>query len=117
MAGRDSTIENVYQGRRATLEAVRATSTGTAHTWYDDNEGVNTVKHPATPETGPMPPMAQPSNEGSVDTATLDLLASWRLEDATANPEEIRAAELELTEFKRAMNDSRAQAGEPVLYP
>ena len=75
------------------------------------------MKHQTTPETAPLPPMAQPSNDSSIDTATLELLASWRRQDATDNPEEIRAAEQELAEFKRAMNDNRALAGEPLLYP
>jgi hypothetical protein len=47
-------------------------------------------------------------NQGSIDTATLDLLASWREADATDNPNEILAAERELAEFKRAMNQNRA---------
>ena len=64
-----------------------------------------------------MPPTAQPSNTGSIDTATLELLASWRAEDATSNPEELRAAEQELADFKKAMNENRARAGEPLLYP
>jgi hypothetical protein len=61
--------------------------------------------------------MGQPSANDSVDTTTLDLLASWRRLDATDDPEEIRAAEQELAEFKRAMNDSRAVADELTLYP
>jgi hypothetical protein len=56
-------------------------------------------------------------NTGSIDTASLKLLASWRLQDATDDPEEVRAAEQELAEFKKAMNDARAAAGEPPLYP
>ena len=67
--------------------------------------------------TDATPPMGQPSANDSVDTTTLDLLASWRRLDATDDPEEIRAAEQELAEFKRAMNDSRALAGELILYP
>jgi ribosomal protein S12 methylthiotransferase accessory factor YcaO len=60
--------------------------------------------------------MAPPSANSAVDTATLELLQGWRLQDATDNPEEVRAAEQELTEFKRAMNESRTLAGEPLLY-
>ena len=75
------------------------------------------MKQPATPERAPMPPMAQPSINDPVDTATLELLAGWRIEDVTDNPEELRAAEQELTEFKRAMNNTRASAGEPLLFP
>jgi hypothetical protein len=68
-------------------------------------------------ETAPVPQIVRRSDNGSLDTATLELLASWRLQDATEDPEEIRAAEQELTEFKRAMNENRALAGEHLLYP
>jgi hypothetical protein len=64
-----------------------------------------------------MPPLAEPSIKNPIDTATLDLFAKWRAEDTTDDPEEIRKAEQELAEFKVAMNENRAQAGEPVLYP
>jgi hypothetical protein len=50
-----------------------------------------------------------------IDNATLQLLASWRVEDATKNPEHVQAAEDELGEFKRAMNENRTASGEPVL--
>ena len=63
------------------------------------------------------PPFGPPSGSGVIDTATLDLLKAWRLQDATDSPEEIRAAESELAEFKRAMNETRASAGEPILFP
>lgn len=75
------------------------------------------MKQPATPERASTQPMARLSNDDPVDTATLELLASWRLQDATDNPEELRAADQELAEFKRAMNDARTSAGEPLLYP
>ena len=52
-------------------------------------------------------PSDQPPVNGSIDAATLELLASWRRQDATDDPEEIRAAEQELAEFKKAMNDAR----------
>jgi hypothetical protein len=74
------------------------------------------MKQQTTSESSPVPPLAQPSS-GAVDTATLELLARWKQEDATKNPEEVRAAERELREFKEAMNESRAEAGESVLYP
>jgi hypothetical protein len=60
--------------------------------------------------------MAPPSGNSTIDIATLELLQSWRLQDATDNPEEIRTAEQELAEFKRAMNENRTLAGEPLLY-
>jgi hypothetical protein len=66
----------------------------------------------------PIGPLAeQPSSNGAIDTATLELLAGWRLEDSTDDLEDIRAAERELAEFKRAMNENRTASGEPLLYP
>jgi hypothetical protein len=61
--------------------------------------------------------MVQPSSSGAVDTAISELLSKWKQEDATKNLEEVRAAERALSEFKKAMNESRAEAGEPLLYP
>ena len=68
-------------------------------------------------EATSVPPIAQSSAKDSIDSATLELLANWRREDATKNPEEIQAAEKELAEFKKAMNDNRVRSGEPLLYP
>jgi hypothetical protein len=51
-----------------------------------------------------------------MDTATLDLLASWRLEDSNPTSDQIREAEEQLREFKRAMNENRTSAGESNLY-
>jgi hypothetical protein len=75
------------------------------------------MKQFATSEATPAPPGAPLSASGSIDTATLDLLEAWRLQDATDDLEQLRAAEHELTEFKRAMNEGRTLAGEPLLYP
>jgi hypothetical protein len=75
------------------------------------------MKQQATSGTAPTPPLTQSSAPGSIDTATLELLASWRAQDATDNAEELRAAEEELADFKKAMNDNRARSGEPRLYP
>ncbi len=47
-------------------------------------------------------------------TNVAELLQSWIDEDATDDPDEIRVAEQELAEFKRAMNENRA--GERPLY-
>lgn len=58
----------------------------------------------------PQPPLS------AIDTATLELLTSWRAQDATDNPEELRAAELELAAFQKAMDDNRTRAGEPPLF-
>jgi hypothetical protein len=63
-----------------------------------------------------MSPPPPPSN-GWIDTATLDLLAAWREQDATTDPEKIREAEEELADFKKAMNESRKTVGEPLLFP
>ena len=63
-----------------------------------------------------LPAAPLPSN-APVDTATLELLAQWGREDATDDPEKIRAAEKELAEFKRAMNENRTLSGEPPLFP
>ena len=75
------------------------------------------MKRRMTLETAPPPPTVEPSANGSVDTATLDLLASWRREDATDDPNQILAAKRELAEFKKAMNENRTLTGQPILYP
>ena len=67
-------------------------------------------------EATSTPPIAPPSASSVIDNATLELLEGWRRQDATDDPEEIRAAEQELTEFKKAMNENRTLAGEPALY-
>ncbi|HZT44522.1 MAG TPA: hypothetical protein VFA07_20330 [Chthonomonadaceae bacterium] len=57
-------------------------------------------------------PLPDPQN-----AASIALLKSWLEEDATADPEEIRAAEEALLEFKRNMNKPRKEAGARLLYP
>lgn len=74
------------------------------------------MKPEVTPEMNPMLAVVQPPNADSVDTGTLELLASWRIQDATDNPEELRAAERELAEFRMAMDESRTRVGEAPLY-
>lgn len=69
------------------------------------------MKHPTQTETAAQPPSS------CIDTATIELLARWAREDATDDPELIRAAEREIAEFKKAMNANRAASGEPLLYP
>lgn len=59
----------------------------------------------------PSPPV------GGIDTATLELLEGWRQQDATTDPEQIRAAEQEIAEFKKAMNENRSATGERKLFP
>lgn len=51
------------------------------------------------------------------NAAAIALLKSWREQDATDDPEEIRKAEEELAEFKRNMNANRAATGERLVYP
>jgi hypothetical protein len=55
--------------------------------------------------------------EPKKQTATMELMKSWLEEDATDDPEEIRAAEEALREFKRNMNLPRKEAGARILYP
>jgi hypothetical protein len=64
----------------------------------------------------PLPGNGRRSAARSVDTTTLDLLRSWQQEDDTSDPAQLKAAEKELAEFKKAVNDSRASSGEPSLY-
>ena len=75
------------------------------------------MTHQTRSEANPVLPPVQPPTNGCIDTATLELLASWRLEDSKATPDQIRAAEEDLREFKRAMNDNRTAEGESLLYP
>ena len=51
------------------------------------------------------------------ETATMALMRSWLEEDATDDPAERQAAEQELNEFKRNMNQPRKEAGARLLYP
>jgi hypothetical protein len=64
-----------------------------------------------------MQPPAQPPTNGSIDTATLELLGGWKTEDATTDPEKIREADEEVAEFKKAMNENRAATGARLLFP
>lgn len=74
------------------------------------------MKQPRTQQQSTQP-QPKASRNGSIDTATLELLATWQIQDATTDPEQIRAAEQELADFKKAMNDNRTVAGEHVLFP
>jgi len=73
-------------------------------------------EHTTVEANSTLPGAHLPSN-ALIDTVTLDLLTQWRCEDATDDPEKIRAAEQELAEFKRAMNENRTLSGEPPLFP
>jgi len=70
------------------------------------------MKQQSTPEPVEALPVSS-----TIDYATIELLLKWKREDATDDPELIRAAEEELEEFKRAMNRNRAEAGELPLFP
>ena len=71
------------------------------------------MKQPSTIEPTGAPPLL---TMGSVDTATLELLASWKAEDATTDPEKLREADEQIAEFKKAMNENRAATGARLLF-
>jgi len=63
------------------------------------------------------PPMSPQAKLRSIDTATLKLLAAWKTEDATTDPEKLREADEEIAAFKKAMNENRAATGARLLFP
>lgn len=71
----------------------------------------NAMKQPIRPASAPLLPT------GVIDTATLELLASWKEEDATTDPEELLEADEEIAQFKKAMNANRAATGARLLFP
>jgi hypothetical protein len=71
------------------------------------------MKQPSTSQRAAAPP---PNPGPAVDTATLELLAAWRRQDATNDPDQVLAAEKELAEFKKSIDENRAMAGERKLY-
>ena len=72
------------------------------------------MKQPSTIESASAPP---PPPMGSVDNATLELLAAWKAEDATTDREKLRQADEEVAQFKKAMNENRAATGARLLFP
>jgi hypothetical protein len=71
------------------------------------------MKQPSTIQSVSAPaPLMDP-----IDTATLKLLAVWKAEDATTDPERLREADDEIAEFKKAMNENRAATGARLLFP
>jgi hypothetical protein len=79
---------------------------------------MTTMKQQTTttePSLGPS--VGTPLATGTIDTETLELLEAWAREDATDDPEKLKAAQQELDEFKKAMNENRAASGERILYP
>ena len=75
------------------------------------------MKRANTAEPARLPHPAAPNPSGAIDTETLALLERWAVEDATDDPEKLRAARKELDECKRAMNENRAATGERIVYP
>jgi hypothetical protein len=67
--------------------------------------------------TPPPFEVVRSTDSKGLDYATLDLLAKWKKEDATDDPDEIRAAERELAEFMQAINENRSRSGEPPVFP
>jgi hypothetical protein len=73
------------------------------------------VKTSITPSgTIPLPP--QVSGSDPIDTATLEMFAAWKAEDATTDLDKLRQADEEIAEFKKAMNDNRAASGARLLF-
>jgi hypothetical protein len=66
--------------------------------------------------TTPKLPAPQVSAYASLDTATLELLAAWKAEDATTDPEKLREADEEVAAFKKAMNENRRATGARLLF-
>jgi len=72
---------------------------------------------PSSVTGGAVPPSADLLDLATPDLATLELLLSWRREDATTDADQINAAERELAAFKRAMNENRVASAETLLFP
>jgi hypothetical protein len=72
------------------------------------------MNQPSTLQPASAPP---PPPMGSIDTATLELLAAWKAEDATEDPEKLREADEQIAEFKKAMNENREATGARLLFP
>jgi hypothetical protein len=75
------------------------------------------MKQQSESRTSGRPATAPQPDRDAIDAATLDLLESWRRSDATDNRDEVGAAERDLAEFKRAMNQNRIAANDPAVYP
>lgn len=74
------------------------------------------MKQPTTTPTLPVP-VGPPPAIASKNAKLLEVLEQWKREDATSDPELIRAAERELDEFIKAMNKNRVASGERILFP
>ena len=69
----------------------------------------------STTKPGSPSPNGAPGISVAIDTETLELLEAWAREDATDDPEKLRAAQDELDDFKKAMNMNRA--GARAVFP
>ena len=62
-----------------------------------------------------LPPV-QPAEPPTKNAAAIALLESW-IADAPTDPEEIRQAEAERSEFLDKLNNNRIESGERPLFP
>ncbi len=66
-------------------------------------------------------PVDDPEQEEPIiddeNAAAIALINSWRMQEFTEDPEELRLAEEELAEFKRNMNANRVATGDEPVYP
>jgi hypothetical protein len=87
--------------------------------WLASALGTIEVEPSAMKQPSTIEPAGAPSlpTMGSVDTGTLELLAAWKAEDATTDPEKLREADEQIAEFKKAMNENRAATGARLLFP
>jgi hypothetical protein len=70
------------------------------------------------PATGTLQPdKCVQTDETAENAASIVLLQSWLEEDATDDPDEIRQAQQELDDFKRAINAERQRVGARRVYP
>ena len=79
------------------------------------SELVEQERRPATGRS--LPEEAGRSDEIAENAASIALLQAWLEEDATDDPAEIRKAQEELNEFKRAINAERERVGARRVYP
>jgi hypothetical protein len=108
-----ATSKAMVAGRR--LGWKKLTLTQTASIDKVKTGRVSAMKQPTTQLN--VPPQPQGLSNSSIDTATLELLAAWKSEDATTDPEKLREADKEVATFKKAMNENRAASGARLLFP
>jgi hypothetical protein len=74
-------------------------------------------EYPLHTAPAPLPGNSTRPAARSIDAATLELLATWQQQDATTDPTQIRAADQEIADFRKAMNDARIASGDALLFP